>query len=140
MAEKDHYAALVEGANAEGWALWRLPDAPGLPPRPADIAGGDPNGRWVLVEVKEVDRFRTFDSLHFESSQIRWLRACAARSGWAIVAVKESEGEKRMLLFLVAGSLPAPVDGVGTLQVRRWMELTKIGEQWRGWRSNLAEW
>lgn len=140
MPEKDHYAGLIEGANREGWALWRLCDAPYLPPRPADICGGDPTGRLVLLEVKEVEAYRGVGSLKFEEAQVRWLRACGRRGGLALVAVYETT-KRRMLLVRVAGQgddlgpgWPGGLVGVRSAELKREMG------RWTGWKAALEAW
>ena len=149
--ERDLYAGLIEGANREGWALWRLPDAPYLPPRPADISGCAPDGRAVLLEVKIDSRawpMGGLAALHFEDAQIRWLRAFAARGGLALVAAYWSAGKSqpsRMRLIQVAGQ----GDDLGTGQTgglvgARSAELKRAGGQtgahWTGWAAALKAW
>lgn len=153
MLERTLYADLVRGALAEGWLLWRLPDAPGLPPRPADLAGCDPAGRFCLVEVKvcrSKKGFRGLAGLEFEDSQVRWLRACAARGGLALVAVKEEGlGRARMLLVRVFGQGPddraddrawggrggGGLVSAGVAELKR----GRAGE-WRGWADTVRGW
>ena len=150
MSERDHYAALIGGANSEGWLLWRLPDAPGLPPRPADLAGCDPAGRAALVEVKVADRWRGVGCLRFEEAQVRYLRAYAARGGLALVAAVP-QGRALLVsgrlahLVRVAGQgvgMGVEVDGSansGLVAVAE-AELHRVSGQWVGWNAALDAW
>jgi len=136
MREHDLYTPLINGANGEGWALVRLPDGAGLPERPADItggAGGWKKGIWTLVEVKVVEKYRGLSSLHFESSQKRWLQICYMIGGLPLVAVYE-ESTRKMHLIWVCYS------GMQMLGARR-AELKRGPlETWIGWNAALEGW
>lgn len=146
MLERKLYADLVRGMVADGWLAWRLPDAPGLPERPADIAGCTADGLFVFCEVKVcglVGGFKGVAGLHFEGGQVRWLRACAARGGLALVCVYETgeRSKKRMLLVQVMGQGAEGPDGEGGgLVGLRSAVLRRTGRGWQGWKEALVLW
>ena len=93
IMERDLYPLLLAGAEADGWALYRLTDL-SVGKKPFDIGGCDPDGYAVAVEVKVIDKLRWNAPLPwniFEAHQLQWLKAYATRGGRALVVLTPRE-------------------------------------------------
>jgi hypothetical protein len=94
--ERDYYAGLVKGAIAEGWALFRIGDG-AWGKKPCDIAGCDPYGFAVALEVKRIKSphplNRPLPWHLFTGHQLAWLESYARRpAAIALVALVTDQG------------------------------------------------
>lgn len=108
MREANLYAAIVTGANREGWSLFRISDlAPGR--KPFDIAGCAPNGLAVGLEVKvtanQPQPDRTFSRSIFQTHQIEWLESYSEAGALALVTIY-STSDSRLVVYRLCGIQP----------------------------------
>lgn len=100
MRESDLYPGIVKGGLAQGWSLYRIADgSPGL--KPFDIAGADPFGRAVGLEIKcvsDVTIARPIPWKLFARHQQAWLGIYCARNAWSLVGLYD---ESRHALFII---------------------------------------
>lgn len=104
MTEADHYGPLWQGANSEGWHLFRIADG-SVGKKPADIMGCSPNGFGVIVEVKSGIRRANWraDSPHWPDYAVHqkaWLRLYAEASAISLAA-EYDELQREMRIFMI---------------------------------------
>ena len=118
------YRPLENGAVADGWPLYRIPDQ-SFGKKPADLIGMASNGLAVLVEAKVVQKLpantQFFPWQLFESNQINWLNAYQNAGAFALAALFEWPTDT-MRVYRIQKEAPYPaVD----------LKLTKAG--YVGW-------
>lgn len=133
--ERDVYTSLIQGANSEGWKLFRISDlAPGK--KPFDITGASPSGLAVALEVKRLARplsaASSIPHSLFKPHQILWLRAYAEVNALPLVAIWVPGDAAQVTVYrLTKHALEFSLPTSELSQAR----LAWDGDKWVGWNS-----
>lgn len=134
MREADHYVPLVQGANAEGWRLYRIEDGSrGL--KPFDVGGADARGLAVGLELKAVNQRRrdgVFPWTLFAEHQRNWLMAFQRLNAQALAIVYYAlDREMCVYPLRVRDDFVRPESQMTRVSLRWYMN------RWTGWSSLL---
>lgn len=137
MVERELYAKLSRGAEADGWALYHISDA-GTGRKPFDMGGVSPYGEAVGLEVKAWERIQWNKPLpwqRFEASQRGWLKAYAKAGALALIALCERDRPETIYLVRLLLSDFSEGDNRPTLGGHRLLTPLTLDPKIQGYRG-----
>ena len=137
MREGDLYADICRGAMSQEWLLYRLTE--GINKAPADLAGINPCGTGVLVEVKKIAAEKKtkgderFPWRLFSPHQITWMQRYVGTGGISIALLYDEVARVMSAYLLNIHNFPnGTMTNISDMDVII-LTLDKSSHCWLGW-------